>query len=126
MNSYKSDLVSCFNKSQDYHEFFLRLIKSELEDELSMTEERLRNWSNKKLEMNGIALFGLVAKPDGWLFGQRIIRLKPTSGEYLGFHRFRQGDIVLLSRVSPITEKPIEAIISERSRNSIRIDSTIF
>jgi len=121
VNSYKSDLVSCFNKSQDYHEFFLRLIKSELEDELSMTEERLRNWSNKKLEMNGIALFGLVAKPDGWLFGQRIIRLKPTSGEYLGFHRFRQGDIVLLSRVSPITEKPIEAIISERSRNSIKI-----
>ena len=71
--------------------------------------------------MNVIALFGLVAKPDGWLFGQRIIRLKPINGENLGFHRFRQGDIVLLSRVSPITEKPIEATISERSRNSIRI-----
>ena len=39
----------------------------------------------------------------------------------LGPHRFRQGDIVMLSRADPLSEKPIEAIISERRRNSIKI-----
>ena len=39
----------------------------------------------------------------------------------MGQHRFRQGDIVMLSRGDPIGEKPIEAIVSDRSRNRIRI-----
>jgi hypothetical protein len=86
-----------------------------------MTEERLRNWPEKKLEANGIALFGLSAKTDGWLFGQRIIRLQQGGGKDLGSHRFRQGDIVMLSRGSPLTERPIEAVVSNRSRNSIRV-----
>ncbi len=58
---------SRFKRSQDHHEAYLRLIRWELDDELAMTEERLRNWSEKKLEANGIALFGLNAKTDGWL-----------------------------------------------------------
>ena len=65
----EKDIASRFQRSQDHHEAYLRLIRWELEDELAMTEERLRNWSDKKLEANGIALFGLSAKTDGWLFG---------------------------------------------------------
>ena len=38
-----------------------------------------------------------------------------------GQHRFRQGDIVMLSRGDPLSEKPIEAIVSDRRRDSIRI-----
>ncbi len=112
---------SRFNRSQDHHEAYLRLIRWELDDELEMTEERLRNWTEKRLRANGIALFGLIAKPDGWLFGQRIVKLRPGSGMSLGSHRFRQGDIVMLSRNSPLTEKPIEGIVSDRNRNQIRI-----
>tara|TARA_B100000287_G_scaffold171712_1_gene161917 strand:- start:2270 stop:4198 length:1929 start_codon:yes stop_codon:yes gene_type:complete len=112
---------SRFNRSQDHHEAYLRLIQWELDDELEMTEERLRNWTEKRLRANGIALFGLIAKPDGWLFGQRIVKLRPGSGMSLGSHRFRQGDIVMLSRNSPLTEKPIEGIVSDRNRNQIRI-----
>ncbi len=112
---------SRFKRSQDHHEAYLRLIRLELDDELAMTEERLKNWSDKRLQANGIALFGLNAKPDGWLFGQRIVRLRQGSGSGLGSHRFRQGDIVMLSRSSPLTEKPIEAIVSDRNRSSIRI-----
>ena len=112
---------SRFKRSQDHHDSFLRLIRWELDDEMSMTEDRLKNWSEKRLKANGIALFGLTAKPDGWLFGQRIVRLRHGSGVNLGSHRFRQGDIVMLSRNSPLTEKPIEAIVSDRNRNSIRI-----
>ena len=112
---------SRFKRSQDHHEAYLRLIRWELEDELAMTEERLKNWSDKRLQANGIALFGLSAKPDGWLFGQRVVKLRMVAGSGLGSHRFRQGDIVMLSRKSPLTEKAIDAIVSSRSRNSIRV-----
>ena len=112
---------SRFKRSQDYHEAYLRLIRWELEDELAMTEKRLKDWPDKKLEANGVALFGLVAKTDGWLFGQRIVKLRPKSGGSFGSHRFRQGDIVMLSRSNPLKEKPIEAIVSDRSRGAIRV-----
>ena len=121
MASSDDTVPSRFKRSQDHHEAYLRLIRWELDDELAMTEERLKNWSDKRLQANGIALFGLNAKPDGWLFGQRIVRLRQGSGNGLGSHRFRQGDIVMLSRSSPLTEKPIEAIVSDRNRSSIRI-----
>ena len=121
MGDSEKTVPSRFKRSQDHHESYLRLIRWELDDELAMTEERLRNWSEKKLEANGIALFGLNAKTDGWLFGQQIVRLRRGVGKYLGSHRFRQGDIVLLSRGSPLTEKPIEAIVSDRRRDSIRV-----
>ena len=114
-------IPSRFNRSQDHHEAYLKLIRWELEDELAMTEERLKNWSEKRLRANGIALFGLIAKTDGWLFGQRIIKLRPSAGSEFGSHKFRQGDIVMLSRSNPLNEKPIEAIVSNRSRGSISI-----
>ena len=117
----EKDIASRFKRSQDHHEAYLSLIKWELEDELAMTEERLRNWSDKKLEANGIALFGLSAKTDGWLFGQRVVRFRRGAGRDLGSHRFRQGDIIMLSRSNPLSEKPIEAIVSNRSRDSIRV-----
>ncbi|MBI87702.1 MAG: hypothetical protein CMB67_01555 [Euryarchaeota archaeon] len=117
----ENTVPSRFNRSQDHHEAYLRLIRWELDDELEMTEERLRNWSEKRLRANGIALFGLIAKTDGWLFGKRIVKLRAGSGIGLGSHRFRQGDIVMLSRNSPLTEKPVEGIVSDRSRNHIRI-----
>jgi len=114
-------IPSRFKRSQDHHEAYLRLIRMELDDELAMTEERLKHWPDKRLQANGIALFGLLAKTDGWLFGQRIVKLRPSVGTEFGSHRFRQGDIVMLSRNSPLAEKPIEAIVSDRSRGSIRI-----
>tara|TARA_B100000683_G_scaffold153700_1_gene148540 strand:+ start:267 stop:2195 length:1929 start_codon:yes stop_codon:yes gene_type:complete len=121
VEGFEKNIASRFQRSQDYHETYLRLIRWELEDELAITEERLRNWSDKKLEANGIALFGLSAKTDGWLFGQRVVRLRRGGGRSLGSHRFRQGDIIMLSRNNPLTEKPIEAVVSNRSRDSIRV-----
>ena len=121
MEGSEKNIASRFQRSQDHHEAYLRLIRWELEDELAMTEERLRNWSDKKLEANGIALFGLSAKTDGWLFGQQVVRFRRGGGRSLGSHRFRQGDIIMLSRNNPLTEKPIEAVVSNRSRDSIRV-----
>ena len=110
-----------FTRSQAHHEAYLPLIQWELDDELDATDERLRNWSRAKLAAHGLALFDLRARPDGWLFGQRIVKLELDGRADMGQHRFRQGDIVMLSRGDPIGEKPIEAIVSDRSRNRIRI-----
>ena len=115
------ELPARFTRSQDHHEAFLPLIQWELDDELDATDERLRNWSRAKLAAHGLALFDLRARPDGWLFGQRIVKLELDGRADMGQHRFRQGDIVMLSRGDPIGEKPIEAIVSDRSRNRIRI-----
>tara|TARA_A100001388_G_scaffold127990_1_gene94835 strand:- start:3230 stop:5179 length:1950 start_codon:yes stop_codon:yes gene_type:complete len=114
-------LPARFTRSQDHHEVYLPLIQWELDDELDATDERLRNWSRAKLAAHGLALFDLRARPDGWLFGQRIVKLELDGRANMGQHRFRQGDIVMLSRGDPIGEKPIEAIVSDRSRNRIRI-----
>ena len=114
-------LPARFTRSQDHHETYLPLIQWELDDELDATDERLRNWSRAKLAAHGLALFDLRARPDGWLFGQRIVKLELDGRADMGQHRFRQGDIVMLSRGDPIGEKPIEAIVSDRSRNRIRI-----
>ena len=114
-------LPSRFKRSQDHHEAYQKLIRWELDDELASTETRLRNWSRDRLVSNGVALFDLIAKPDGWLFDQRVVKLGKRGRRDLGPHRFRQGDIVMLSRGDPLSERPIEAIISERRRNSIKI-----
>ena len=115
------ELPARFNRSQDHHEAYLNLIGWELEDELAATEKRLREWPDGRLAANGIALFDLVAKTDGWLFGQRIVKLVRRDRQAFGMHRFRQGDIVMLSRRNPLSEKPVEAIVSNRTRFFIRI-----
>ncbi len=85
-------LPARFTRSQDHHEAYLPLIQWELDDELDATDERLRNWSRAKLAAHGLALFDLRARPDGWLFGQRIVKLELDGRADMGQHRFRQED----------------------------------
>ena len=91
-----------FNRSQDHHELYLKLIRWELDDEMQNVLEKLQNWTKRKLTENGISLFDLIGKNDGWLFGQRIIKFTNRRKKDLGTHRFRQGDIVLVSRKDPL------------------------
>ena len=83
----ESDGIS-FPRSQDHFEKFNKLIEWELEDEMAAVEERLKKWGREKLVENGITLFDLEGRNDGWLFGQRIVKLF-TRGEALPHHRFR-------------------------------------
>ena len=115
----ESDGIS-FPRSQDHFERFNRLIGWELEDEMSAVEERLRKWGRDRLVENGITLFDLEGRNDGWLFGERVVKLF-TRGEALPHHRFRHGDIVILSRKNPLKEKVIEGTVLSRSRKFIRI-----
>ena len=110
-----------FNRSQDHHELYLKLIRWELDDEMQNVLQKLQNWPKKRLIENGISLFDLIGKNDGWLFGQRIIKFTNRRKKDLGAHRFRQGDIILLSRKDPLKETAIEGTIYSTSRNSIKI-----
>jgi DNA polymerase III delta prime subunit len=118
-NDEESDGVS-FPRSQDHFQRFTRLIAWELEDEMLAVEERLQKWNRNRLVENGITLFDLEGRNDGWLFGERIVKLF-TKGEALPHHRFRHGDIVTLSRKNPLKEKTIEGTVLSRSRKFIRI-----
>ena len=115
------DMPARFQRSQDHHEAYLKLIRWELDDEMDAVTEKLQNWPQKKLEANGITIFNLVGKAAGWLFGQRIIKFTSKTRGPLGVHRFRQGDIVLLSRKDPLRELPVEGVISSTSRASIKV-----
>ncbi|MDE0953788.1 MAG: AAA domain-containing protein [Candidatus Poseidoniales archaeon] len=110
-----------FNRSQDHHELYLKLIRWELDDEMQNVIEKLQNWTKKKLIENGISLFDLIGKNDGWLFGKRVIKFTNRRKKNLGIHRFRQGDIVLVSRRDPLKETPLEGTIYSTTRNSIKI-----
>ncbi|MBN17062.1 MAG: hypothetical protein CMB37_02730 [Euryarchaeota archaeon] len=109
-----------FTRSQDHFEKYSQLIDWELEDEMKAVEERLKRWSRERLVENGVTLFDLFGRNDGWLFGERVVKMY-TNGESLPHHRFRHGDIVTLSRKTPLKEKPIEGTVLSRSRKFIRI-----
>ncbi|MEE3082852.1 MAG: AAA domain-containing protein [Candidatus Thermoplasmatota archaeon] len=116
----KDGIPDSFPRSQDYHERFQRLINLELEDEMAAVEERLRKWSKRQLIENGLTLFDLLAKNDGWLFGDRIVKVY-CKGEALPHHRFSHGDIVTFCRKDPLKEKAFEGTVLSRSRSFIRI-----
>jgi len=109
-----------FKRSQDHHERFVRLIGWELDDEMREVERRLERWPKARLAAAGLALFDLSARTSGWIFGHRVIKLT-LPGRNLPSHRFKQGDIVLLSRHDPLREETIEAIVERRARGSLRI-----
>jgi len=113
-------ILDSFPRSQDYHERFHNLIDLELEDEMSAVEERLRKWTRSQLVENGLTLFDLLAKNDGWLFGDRVVKVF-CKGVSLPHHRFSHGDIVTLSRKNPVKEKVFEGTVLSRSRSFIRI-----
>ncbi|MBT4060127.1 MAG: AAA family ATPase [Euryarchaeota archaeon] len=110
-----------FIRSQDFFNRYSRLLNWELEDEMAQVEERLQQWSKKKLVEHGYALIGVVARNNGWLFGERIVKFQPEKGASLGSHRFSQGDIVTICRTDPLKESTVEGIVLLRKRNSLSI-----
>ena len=110
-----------FRKSQNYHANFIDAIRLELEDEMTQVETRLRTWDKHRLLAHGVSLFKLKARSAGWMYGQRLLRLTLDGGGVLPSHRFKHGDIVLLSRSDPLGKDAIEAVVANRSRTSIRL-----
>ncbi|RAH15488.1 MAG: hypothetical protein CMB56_003125 [Methanobacteriota archaeon] len=110
-----------WSRRQDYHSYYKMMIDWELEDEIKNIEDRLKTWSNKKLEDAGLAIFRLKGRTSGWLFGERILTFKSEKDDELPWHRFGQGDIVTISRKRPWTEKFTEGTVLDRTRKRIRV-----
>ncbi|HIF04497.1 MAG TPA: hypothetical protein EYQ80_03595, partial [Candidatus Poseidoniales archaeon] len=68
-------IPDAYPRSQDHHERFHRLINLELEEEMAAVEERLRKWPRARLVENGLTLFDLEGRNDGWLFGDRVVKV---------------------------------------------------
>lgn len=58
-------------------------------------EKRIKEWTPSQLAAEGYALFGLVAKPDGYLFRERIFRFSNPLGDGLlpSQHQFTQVSV---------------------------------
>ena len=110
-----------YSRSQDHLDHFSQLVRWELEDEMAQVEQRLKEWPKRKLASHGLALFDLHARTDGWMFGDRILRLTAPRGEPMPTHRFGQGDIVTLCRGNPLKESVTEGIMLSRHRRHLRI-----
>lgn len=77
----------------------------------------MKNWTNEKLAHFGFTLFNLVCRSQGNLFREQLLRfsLSPDSNEPLPYHRFTRGDMVVISRRSPLKEKGISGTVAEKS-----------
>lgn len=119
--SFDNQALTKWSRRQDYHSFYKMMIDWELEDEIKNIEDRLKSWSNKRLEDAGLAIFRLKGRTSGWLFSERILTFKSEKDEELPWHRFGQGDIVTISRKRPWTEKFTEGTVLDRTRKRIRV-----
>ena len=110
-----------WSRRQDYHSYYTKMIDLELEDEMKNIDERLKTWSNRRLEDAGLVLFKLKGRTSGWLFNERILTFQADNGQELPWHKFGQGDIVTISRKRPWTEIVTEGTVLDRSRKRIRV-----
>ncbi|KAL6067648.1 hypothetical protein QOT17_008800 [Balamuthia mandrillaris] len=112
---------SLVKKQKEYYDRFATLLTYELEEDMAQMHERLRKWGTQRLQREGITLFSLVAKHKGSLFNERIVRLTPQRATELPYHRFSQGDMVVLSRDDPLSERTVDGTVLEKKTTYINI-----
>ncbi len=110
-----------WDRGQDHLQRFTDLIALELEDELQEVEERWRSWDKRRLLDAGLALYDLVARPQGHLFGDPILVFEAKDRGALPVHRFTHGDMVVLSRARPWGERTVEGVVLDRGSTRLRI-----
>ena len=103
MNRYKSnknkiDKKNLLNElSTTYFARFHNLIRNEFQHEKSLVEDRIKSWSNSRLQQEGFTLFDVLIIPKGNLFQDKIFRVKMKNDAPLPFHRFSVGDSIRVS-----------------------------
>ena len=108
-------------RSQDHFTRFTDLIKQELDDETQLVEERWKNWTKGRLSAAGLALFDLSGRARGRFFGDDILVFETRDGGRMPDHRFTPGDIVLISRSRPWSEKVVEGVVLDRGPTRLRV-----
>ena len=117
----EDEMPARWSRSQDHHSTYRRLTEWELQDELKEVDERWKEWKHGRLVEAGLALFDLVGRPRGHLFGDPIAVFSMRGGGEMPWHKFGHGDIVIISRSRPWDEKVVEGVVLDRSRTRIRI-----
>ncbi len=107
-------------KSQDHFNCFTNLIKIELDDELGLVNERWKTWTKQRLVEAGLTLFDLKARASGRFFGDPILVFEARDG-VLPYHKFGHGDMVIISRARPWSEKIVEGLVLDTNKKRIRI-----
>ena len=110
-----------WRRSQEHFSAYTRLNNWELQDELEEVHERWKNWKRSRLVDSGLALFEMVGKARGHLFGDPIAVFTMRDGGDLPWHKFGHGDIVIISRSRPWDEKVVEGVVLDRSRKRVRV-----
>ena len=108
-------------RSQDHFTQFTDLIKQELDDETQLVEERWTTWTKGRLAASGLALFDLSGRARGRFFGDDVLVFEARDGGRMPEHRFTPGDIVLISRSKPWTEKVVEGVVLDRGPTRLRV-----
>ncbi|GAQ80606.1 RNA helicase nonsense mRNA reducing factor [Klebsormidium nitens] len=111
---------------EEYKARMTAALDAELKEEMAAFEKRIKEWTPSQLAEQGYALFGLVAKPDGYLFRERIFRFANPVGDGLlpSQHQFTQGDIARISVGGPSIFEDgdaIEGVVLERARRYLRL-----
>jgi hypothetical protein len=97
-NKNKIDKKNLLNElSTTYFARFHNLIRNEFQHEKSLVEDRIKSWSNSRLQQEGFTLFDVVIIPKGNLFQDKIFRVKMKNDDPLPFHRFSVGDSIRVS-----------------------------
>ncbi|KAF9460474.1 P-loop containing nucleoside triphosphate hydrolase protein [Collybia nuda] len=105
-----------------YQDRFLGLLDAEQVEDEAILKERLSSWSLGRLRAEGYCLTGLSAY---WLqanqFGRPVASFLLGPGMTLPEHRFDNGTQVLISRIDPLQEKPIQGSVVSRTASQIKV-----
>lgn len=103
-----------------YAQHMIGLLRLERDKEEALARDRMEQWSQARLQAAGLALFDLDCRRQrGDFYGRPVVRLSAAVGGELPFHKFRAGDLVLLSSsimVEGVVLKPhqlyLEVVVS--------------
>ncbi|KZT23060.1 P-loop containing nucleoside triphosphate hydrolase protein [Neolentinus lepideus HHB14362 ss-1] len=112
-----------YREIQAYNEHFLPLLDAEQQEDEAVIKERLSNWSLARLQEEGYCLTELAAF---WLkatqFGRPVAAFTLGPGIALPTgHRFENGTQVLLSRIDPLREQPLQGSVVSTTGSQIKV-----
>ncbi|CAM6126000.1 unnamed protein product [Calypogeia fissa] len=108
-----------------YRSRFTRALEAELTEEMVTMKDRIKTWSKKRLQDEGLALFDLSVRPDGQLYKDTVLRFYNSQGNGFlpTYHEFSHGDVVAISRRNPLEsdDSAVEGVVMERARRFLRV-----
>lgn len=104
---------------KEYASKFSHKVQREMDEEKRHVLERLAKWPLERLVQEGLAIQGMRAEVFGQHMGKVIVKLQWLFA--VPFHRFVAGDHMVLSRVDPLKETPIHALLVDATPQEIRV-----